>query len=310
MERHAAHSHNEAAATTVMVQVLSEYFGIDVATNSAGGAGDPDAGAVDARDKAPHLRSSPILVPARRLCRPDGIRELLRRQPPDMVHKEQESVSGVMAAKLYGGFPVGVIFAASVFDIALPTDLSKIKVQLGGDHGFRFQLPVSAVHGAPHLETAREDRFAAHLAALFQDHVAPIFEALHATSNADRRSMWSLLSTNIKTLYLRGRMEPYRTRLQLTDHRLAQLKTDEDRIFTHGSAGPFPNWRRNPLVQPTRLFTPPPGLGEPTYLRTKCCLRYRIRVNGEHVPYCVNCPKISDQERLRILKTRPKEEME
>lgn len=288
----------------MLIQSLAHYFAVDVDQ-------DLNREGPDARDAS---------VPAEHLRHEEGVRELLSKQPPDMVHEEQESVSGVMAAKVYGSFPVGVVFAASVFDLALPTDLSTVGVRFGAGHGLRFVLPRSELDAAPLLATRGSEStvdegrtgheaqaggapaFGDHMASLFEEHVQPVFEAIHLTTGADLRSMWSLLATNIKTMFLRVQMEPYRTHLELSQSRLEQLERDEAYIFAHGNAGPFSRRERNPLVQPTRRFTPPPELGEAMYLRTKCCLRYRIRVNGEHVPYCASCPKITDRERLEVLR--------
>jgi ferric iron reductase protein FhuF len=162
-----------------------------------------------------------------------------------------------------------------------------------------------AMTAAPRLPAepdARREALRRHLAGLFHDHVAPVWDRLSAETGADRRSMWSLLATNIATLFLWGGQEPYVSRLGITPELKERMNMDEALVFAHGDEGPFPGWSRNPLAQPTRLFTPPAELGPPLYLRTKCCLRYRLYADGEPVPYCSTCPKISDDERLRLMR--------
>jgi ferric iron reductase protein FhuF len=235
---------------------------------------------------------------------PAALRHLIAAQPPDMADPAQPNVSGVMTAKLYGTLAVATIFAAALFDRALPTDRSAVYLLPGGDHGFRFLMPNEAMDAAarfPEETGARRRALQRHLAGLFEGHLAPVWDRLAMDTGADHRSMWSLLSTNIATLFLWGRREPYVSRLGITAELRARMDQDEALVFAHGEDGPFPGWSRNPLVQPTRLFTPPAELGPPIFLRTKCCLRYRLRADGEHVPYCSTCPKISDEQRVRLM---------
>jgi ferric iron reductase protein FhuF len=210
-----------------------------------------------------------------------------------------------MAAKLYGTIAVATIFAAVRFDRVLPVDRNDVYLLPGREHGFRFLMADEAVTAAPRLpaatSAARRESLQRHLERLFEDHVTPVWDQLAAHTGADHRSMWSLLSTNIATLFLWGRREPYISRFGITAELQERMQEDEALVFSHGDVGPFPLRSRNPLVQPTRLFTPPVELGPPLYLRTKCCLRYRLHADGERVPYCSTCPKISDHERLRLL---------
>jgi hypothetical protein len=238
-----------------------------------------------------------------------------------------------MVSKVYGAYPLAVIFSGSLFDRALPIAPEEVFLTPGGSHGFRFWLPISALEEAPKLVgreagvpelganqgsvssgavhlSGRAAAFRSHLEDLFEDHVAPVFSLLEKRTGGDQRSMWSLLSTNIKTVYLRGRLEAYRRAFGIDEARAAVLERDETMIFREGAEGPFSHRDRNPLVQATRLFVPPEGLGEPMYLRTKCCLRYRIIVDGEAVPYCGSCPKINDEQRIRLLRELHAEERE
>ncbi|MFW5797769.1 MAG: hypothetical protein ACOCXE_04595 [Spirochaetota bacterium] len=254
-----------------------------------------------------HVDVGPVpaaAIPSADLDDPATLRRLIASQPAEMADSAQPNVSGVMTAKLYGTVAVATVFAAALFDRALPIDRRMVYVLPGGDHGFRFLMADEAVTAAQRLQAkpgVRREALLRHLAGLFHDHVAPVWDRLSAETAADQRSMWSLLSTNIATLFLWGRQEPYVSRLGITPELQERMNMDEALVFAHGDDGPFPSWPRNPLAQPTRLFTPPAELGPPIYLRTKCCLRYRLYADGEPVPYCSTCPKISDDERLRLM---------
>ena len=241
-----------------------------------------------------------------RLDDPELLRSVIARQPADMADLGQPRVSGIMTAKLYGTIAVAAIFAATLFDRLLPVDRRSVYLLPGGEHGFRFVIPpgdVAKAAGLPADAAARQEALRRHLERLFEGHIAPVWDLLAENSAADHRSMWSLLSTNTATMFLRGRQEPYRSSLRIRPELQRRMDADESLVFAHGPEGPFPGRDRNPLVQPTRLFTPPEGAGPPIYLRTKCCLRYRLRVAGEAVPYCSTCPKVSEHERLRLMQS-------
>ena len=263
-------------------KTLEQYFNLDASP-------DPPAGSLRALE----------------IDDADSLERLIAAQPPEMADQSQPNVSGVMTGKLYSAFPVAVVFAAALFDRALPVDRNTVRIQPGGSHGFRFWIPEEALVAAPQLAAdpaQRSELLRDLLEELFERHVAAVWKGLAEHTGADLRSLWSLLSTNLATMFLRSEQEPYRSSLGITENRREQLRTDEELLFAQGAQGPFPQRSRNPLRQATRLFTPPAEVGPPIYLRTKCCLRYRIRVGGEAVPYCSTCPKISDNERLRLMK--------
>ncbi|MFW5689918.1 MAG: hypothetical protein ACOC1U_10125 [Spirochaetota bacterium] len=257
------------------------------------------AGLLDSR-LATELADSEGVDPARYelratdLLKPASLHDAIGRMPPKSRSQRDEAISGTLFAKSYSLVALSVLTAFSLSDLRLSARLEAVRLSVTAERGLRVLLRPEDDDTPPAPEAARRDGLAELLRELVAGNCASVFETIHRETGARMQTMWALLSTNIRNTYLR--VEQQAQALGIGERRLRVIADDRAVVFS-----PDALEGHNPLVQPTRLYVPETPGAEPTYLRNRCCLRYRISVDGERVPYCLTCPLISDRERERMI---------
>lgn len=243
------------------------------------------------------------------LLEPDALFGAIARMPERSRSDHNPMISGTLFAKSYTLVALSALSAFSLSDVRLSVRLDEIRLRIRPEDGMRVLMRgadggalgaardrvADAASDAPaHRGESRSDEFRARFRQLIEHNCEVIFTQIHRATGAEMRTMWALLSANVRNTYLR--IVQQAESLGIDEDRLALIEHDRDTIFVDESLE-----ARNPLRLPTRLYVPGVPGADPTYLRNRCCLRYRIEVGGEGVPYCLTCPLIADQERERMI---------
>ncbi|SDO23588.1 siderophore-iron reductase FhuF [Vreelandella arcis] len=147
---------------------------------------------------------------------------------------------------------------------ALPIGINELRLALG-DKGqtTRIWLP----HGGVKLNAEPPARFST----LFDDHCAPLIEALVAVSGLSAKVFWNNLGQYVEFVGKACSQHP-------------EFAGAGEPLLDYLATKTLPDGRRNPLYQPVRYLEL--GGDKPTRVRRLCCIRYRLP--GE--PLCGGCP--------------------
>lgn len=144
-----------------------------------------------------------------------------------------------------------------------------------GDHGqtTRLWLPHG---GVPLASTDPQARFSS----LFDDHCAPLIDALAAISGLSAKVFWSNLGHYVEFV---GK----------TCSRHPEFSGAGEPLLAYLDTKTLPDGRRNPLYQPVRYLEL--GGNTPARVRRLCCIKYRLP--GESL--CGGCPLKPDNKPAR-----------
>ncbi|WP_386082553.1 siderophore-iron reductase FhuF [Vreelandella sp. F11] len=186
--------------------------------------------------------------------------------------------------RLYHGDDADFLAAASIWSkfhfssVSIPTLVANLLLGYGlpvggdelrlafGDHGqtARIWLPHG---GVPLASKTLQARFSS----LFDDHCAPLIEALAVVSGLSAKVFWSNLGHYVEFV---GK----------TCSRHPEFSGAGEPLLDYLATKTLPDGRRNPLYQPVRYLEL--GGETPARVRRLCCIKYRLP--GE--PLCGGCP--------------------
>lgn len=165
----------------------------------------------------------------------------------------------------FGSVSIPTLVANLLLGYDLPVGGDELRLAFG-DHGqtARLWLPHG---GTPLASKTLQARFSS----LFDDHCAPLIEALAAVSGLSVKVFWSNLGHYVEFV---GK----------TCSRLPEFSGAGDPLLDYLETKTLPDGRRNPLYQPVRYLEL--GGKTPARVRRLCCIKYRLP--GE--PLCGGCP--------------------
>ncbi len=226
-----------------------------------------------------------FLIPAR-------LNHILAIQTEQLLGAEPLIV-GTMFAKRYSVLVMGLLYAASVYDILLPAAPQDAHFRMTHEAEMVYRLSPAEVMNALPLEDkgARASELFAYASRLLAEHIAPVFIAVANSTGAPPAGMWSLLSINIQNLYLSLLLEEGPADARLREGLLrADLQTLLSPELARGHGA-----KAGPLAIRGKLFSHPAYTGHDFYVRKHCCLAYRLA--DEH-GYCTTCPKATIAQRI------------
>lgn len=165
----------------------------------------------------------------------------------------------------FSSVAIPTLVANLLLGYELPVDGGELRLALG-DHGqtARIWLPHG---GEPLTSKSLQTRFSS----LFDDHCAPLIEALAEVSGLSTKVFWSNLGHYVEFV---GK----------TCSRHPAYAGAGEPLLHYLATKTLPDGRRNPLYQPVRYLEL--GGETPTRVRRLCCIKYRLP--GE--PLCGACP--------------------
>lgn len=165
----------------------------------------------------------------------------------------------------FSSVAIPTLVANLLLGYELPVGGGELRLALG-DHGqtTRIWLPHG---GVPLTSKALQARFSS----LFDDHCAPLIEALAEVSGLSAKVFWSNLGHYVEFV---GK----------TCSRHPDFTGAGEPLLNYLDTKTLPDGRRNPLYQPVRYLEL--GSETPARVRRLCCIKYRLP--GE--PLCGACP--------------------
>ncbi|CAD5273815.1 MULTISPECIES: siderophore-iron reductase FhuF [Halomonadaceae] len=178
---------------------------------------------------------------------------------------DRKAVASIWSKYHFSSVSIPTLVANLLLGYALPVSINELRLALGdkGQTG-RIWLPHG---GIPLSSQAPQARFST----LFDDHCAPLIEALAAVSGLSTKVFWSNLGAYVEFV---GK----------TCSRLPEFSGAGDPLLDYLDTKTLPDGRRNPLYQPVRYLEL--GGETPARVRRLCCIKYRLP--GE--PLCGGCP--------------------
>lgn len=215
---------------------------------------------------------------------------LIIRQQSVQLGEPPGYVVGTLFAKRYSVLIMGLVASISLFDTPLSLRSGALRFRLTDAGTMRYEAEKAASGEFPVNDmTARQARLAGYQELLLE-HLRQVFGAVSGYTGAKEKAMWSLVAHNLHSLY--GRLHSHS---ELWDSEKRGLIISQD---------------YNTLLQPEkpdelsmrfRRYEHPQGQSPPFYLRTHCCLAYRIKTGPEAGEYCSTCPRLSPEERRLTL---------
>ncbi|WP_340021587.1 (2Fe-2S)-binding protein [Paenibacillus sp. FSL K6-1096] len=199
-------------------------------------------------------------------------------------------VTGTLFAKRYSVLIMGLAASISLFDTPLSLRPGALRFGLtdAGTMRYEAEREASGVFPVNDVE-ARQTRLIEYQEYLLE-HLRQVFGAVSGYTGAKEKVMWSLVAHNLHTLY-----ERLHSHSELWDSEKRDLIISQD---------------YNTLLQPKkpdelsmrfRRYEHPQRQSPPFYLRTHCCLAYRVKTGPEAGEYCSTCPSLSPEERRLTL---------
>ncbi|MDN6298120.1 MAG: siderophore-iron reductase FhuF [Halomonas sp.] len=178
---------------------------------------------------------------------------------------DDKAVASIWSKFYLATVSIPALVANLLLDVALPAGPAEARLEFS-ERGQAARLWL-VDGGRPLASRAPDTRFSA----LFDQHCAPLIEALAALSGLSPRVFWSNLGHYVEYVARLCAQHPAFT--GAGDALLAYL---DMRVLSDG--------RRNPLYQPVRYLDV--GAAQPARVRRVCCVKYRQ--GGEAL--CGNCP--------------------
>lgn len=226
--------------------------------------------------KAPSFGRPPVpTISAAALADRDVLAGYLQRFAADCG----DPVDGKAAVSIWSKFylatvAIPALVANLLLDVSLPIRPEDARLEFD-ERGKTARLWL--VDGGRPLDSlAPETRFSA----LFDQHCAPLIEALASLSGLSPRVFWSNL----------GHYVEYAARI-CSCH--PAFTGAGDTLLAYLDTRVLPDGQRNPLYQPVRYLEV--GADQPARVRRVCCVKYRQ--TGEAL--CGNCPLKPDNRPLR-----------
>ncbi|WP_405107634.1 hypothetical protein MHH28_27615 [Paenibacillus sp. FSL K6-1217] len=201
-------------------------------------------------------------------------------------------VVGTLFAKRYSVLIMGLAASITLFDTPLSLQPGALRFRLTDAGMMHYEAETAATDklpgNNPEVRQACLSNYLEHLLA----HLRQVFQAVSGYTGAKEKVMWSLVAHNLHDLY--GRLDTDRE-LWDSEDRGRIIGQDYNTLLQPGKPGE--------LSMRFRKVEHPKLQGRPFYLRKHCCLAYRIRIGPDAEEYCSTCPKLSPEERWRILDT-------
>lgn len=235
------------------------------------------------------IRSTSFPYCTEHLFDPAWLRQIIQEQALQLGEPEQKVV-GTLFAKRYSVLIMGVVTAISLFDIPLKLQPRALRFRItdGGAMQYEAEMEESVMFSSGATEK-RQIAFSDYAACLLEQ-VGQVLHTVSSYTGANEKVMWSLVSHNLHNLY--GRLET-ESSLREAGERKQMISQDYKVLFETG----------NPAhLSKKTIRYEHPKLGEqPFYVRPYCCLAYKTRHVSETLNYCSTCPKLSSEDRWRIL---------
>ncbi|ETT52409.1 hypothetical protein C162_09006 [Paenibacillus sp. FSL R7-269] len=199
-------------------------------------------------------------------------------------------VVGTLFAKRYSVLIMGLAASITLFDTPLSLLPGALRFRLTDAGMMQYEAETAATDKWPaNPSEVRQACLAGYMDRLLA-HLRQVLQAVSGYTGAKEKVMWSLIAHNLHNLY--GRL--------LTDRRIWDSE-ERGRIIGQDYTTLLQPEIRNELSVRFRRYEHPKLQGRPFYLRKHCCLAYRIRIGPDAGEYCSTCPKLSPEERGRIL---------
>jgi ferric iron reductase protein FhuF len=206
-------------------------------------------------------------LPARQLLDTAYLGDLLDRFGAQYGHGDRRAVASLWSKWHFSILAIHALAASLLLDRDLPLGLDDLHLQHSSEgHTSGLVLP----HAGRSLAGVDP---CLRFATLLDGHLAPLVEALAATTGASPRVFWSNAGNYIE--YVAG---------VLADHPMAPPGVTEP-VRTLLERCTLPDGLRNPLYRPVRYIESIEP-NRPHRVRRLCCIRYLI----EGLGYCSNCP--------------------
>ncbi|GGF86671.1 hypothetical protein GCM10010912_34930 [Paenibacillus albidus] len=215
---------------------------------------------------------------------------LIIREQSIQLGEPEGLVVGTLFAKRYSVLIMGLVASISLFDTPMSLLPGTLRFRPTDGGAMQYEAEMAASGKFLVNDTgARQACLAKYLEHLLE-HLRQVFLAVSSYTGAKEKVMWSLVSHNLRNLY--GRLH--------TDSGLWDSE-DRGRIISQDYNTLFQPEKPDELSMRFLRYEHPKLQGRPFYLRTYCCLAYRIRIGPDAEEYCSTCPKLSPEERWRLL---------
>lgn len=207
----------------------------------------------------------PTLVAAALLDRDFLSEQLARYARSYGEDADRKAAASIWSKFHFSSVSIPTLVANLLLGYALPVGMNELRLALG-DNGqtARIWLPHG---GLPLVSQASHERFST----LFDDHCAPLIEALAAVSGLSAKVFWSNLGTYVEFVGSTCSQHP-------------DFRGAGEPLLNYLDTKTLPDGRRNPLYQPVRYLEL--GGETPARVRRLCCIRYRL----PNEPLCGGCP--------------------
>lgn len=215
---------------------------------------------------------------------------LILRQQSYQLGEPSGLVVGTLFAKRYSVLIMGLVASISLFDKPMSLLPGALRFRSTDGGAMRYEAEMAASGMFPvNDKKARQACLAEYVEHLLE-HLRQVFQAVSSYTGAKEKVMWSLVSHNLHNLY--GRLH---TDIGLWDSENRGRVIGQDYIILLQPEKP------DELSMNFLRYEHPKLQGRPFYLRRHCCLAYRTRIGPDAEEYCSTCPKLSPEERWRIL---------
>lgn len=212
-----------------------------------------------------------------------GQQSLQLGQPPGIV-------VGALFAKRYSVLIMGLAASITLFDTPLSLLPGALRFRLTDAGMMHYEAERAATDKWPaNSSEVRQACLADYMDRLLA-HLRQVLQSVSGYTGAQEKVMWSLIAHNLHNLY--GRLH--------TDKGLWDSE-DRGRIIGKDYTTLLQPEKPDELSMRFRRYEHPKLRGHSLYLRKHCCLAYRIRIGPDAGEYCSTCPKLSPEERGRIL---------
>ncbi len=235
---------------------------------------------------------------------PHSVSELMdEKRRPDVLEQQavllgrpESVVVGTLFAKRYSVFCMGLLAAASLYDLRLAASPEAVRFSLtpSGTMAYETTLMTSSLLLPVESDEERSEAINEY-SAYMQQHVGQLVAAVASHTGASVQIMWSLISHNVQMMY--ARIEQENAFVQ-SGRRRELIRLDRAAVFEPKTGNKLAfKLRRFEHAMLQRI--------EPVLVRRYCCLAYKANRRGQSEGYCSTCPKISDEERVRMLAGKP-----
>lgn len=199
-------------------------------------------------------------------------------------------VVGTLFAKRYSVLIMGLVASISLFDTPLSLRPGNLRFRLTDAGTMRYEAERAASGELPVNDMEARQACLVEYQELLLEHLRQVFGAVSGYTGAKKKVMWSLVAHNLHTLYW-----------HLHTHRELWGSEKRGLVISQDYRTLLQPERPDELSMRFRRYEHPHRQSPPFYLRTHCCLAYRIKTGPEAGEYCSTCPRLSPEERRLIL---------